>query len=44
MGTAPQYNYPHTREAMTCGPMFMAAGGRTELLANPTRLHLEVPT
>ena len=28
---------PHQREAETCGPTSMAAGGRTELLANPTR-------
>ena len=29
---------------MTCGPIFMAAGGRTEPLANPTRSEFEVPS
>ena len=31
------------REATTCGPTFMAAGGRTEPLANPARAEREVP-
>ena len=41
-GRARVYTSPE-REATTCGPRFMAAGGRTEPLANPNRARYEVP-
>ena len=34
---------PHMRGAKKCRPIIMAAGGRTEPLANPTRSEFEVP-
>jgi hypothetical protein len=40
----PPYKDRHTREALTCGPKLMAARGRTEPLANPTRPWSEVPS
>jgi hypothetical protein len=44
IGIAPEYKCDPTREAMTCEPMSMAAGGRTELLAKPTRRRKRCPS